>query len=108
MFSRGWICATTPDMRPTLSLTPHSMVSSPDSTTAPRIVETGTGVPTSLGPANPVPTNLKNDASSICPNCSSELRGLRCKVVCDKCGFYWRCFDFYSEKLAPEPAFAGL
>jgi len=41
-----------------------------------------------------VPAKLK-DASSICPNCSTELSGHRCKVVCKKCGFYLSCSDFY-------------
>jgi len=88
MFSRGWICATTPYMMSTRSSTSHA-TSSPRSTTAPRAVETASGVPSNLGPAG-----LK-DASSICPNCSSELRGHRCKVVCKKCGFYLSCSDFY-------------
>jgi hypothetical protein len=85
MFSRSWICATTPDMSSTL----NSTGSSSGPTAAPRAVHTVTGVPANLGPAN-----LK-DASSICPNCSSELRGHRCKVVCKKCGFYLSCSDFY-------------
>jgi hypothetical protein len=45
-------------------------------------------------PAHPT-VSLKKDVSSICPNCSTELYGHRCKVVCAKCGFYLSCSDFY-------------
>jgi len=61
-----------------------------DSTTSPKAVETAAG-----GASSRVPANLRQDASSICPNCSTELRGHRCKVVCRKCGFYLSCSDFY-------------
>jgi hypothetical protein len=73
---------------------PDSTRSSSGSPAVPRAVGTAAGGTANFAP-NLLPANLKKDVSSICPNCSTELSGHRCKVVCKKCGFYLSCSDFY-------------
>lgn len=31
----------------------------------------------------------------FCPRCSMRLAELRCKLVCDRCGYYMSCADYY-------------
>ena len=31
----------------------------------------------------------------ICPTCSHQLTGHRCKLVCTYCGYYLSCADYY-------------
>jgi hypothetical protein len=30
-----------------------------------------------------------------CPVCSTRLTELKCKLVCNKCGYYMSCADYY-------------
>jgi hypothetical protein len=51
-----------------------------------------------------VPQNLKRfprgktsygDALRYCPLCSQRLESRRCKLVCNVCGYYMFCADYY-------------
>jgi hypothetical protein len=35
------------------------------------------------------------DASRFCPVCSKRLESRRCKLVCNVCGYYMSCADYY-------------
>jgi len=30
-----------------------------------------------------------------CPTCSARLTSRRCKLICDQCGYYMSCADYY-------------
>lgn len=37
----------------------------------------------------------ENEPMLYCPICSTRLRELKCKLICDKCGYYMSCADYY-------------
>lgn len=43
-------------------------------------------------------SNVASDAEEPmlwCPVCSTRLLQHRCKLVCEKCGYYMSCADYY-------------
>ena len=30
-----------------------------------------------------------------CPRCDAKLTPLKCKLLCDRCGYYMSCADYY-------------
>ena len=35
------------------------------------------------------------DVSRFCPVCSQRLESRRCKLICNICGYYMSCADYY-------------
>jgi hypothetical protein len=45
----------------------------------------------------PVPGQRADDDEPMlyCPVCSTRLTGRKCKLQCEKCGYYMSCADYY-------------
>ena len=43
----------------------------------------------------PAKAGMHEDASRYCPVCSQRLESRRCKLVCNACGYYMSCADYY-------------
>jgi hypothetical protein len=41
------------------------------------------------------PAADENEPMLYCPVCSTRLSELKCKLICDKCGYYMSCADYY-------------
>jgi hypothetical protein len=37
----------------------------------------------------------ENEPMLYCPVCSTRLTELKCKLLCNKCGYYMSCADYY-------------
>jgi len=41
------------------------------------------------------PAAAREEPMLYCPVCSSRLSGRKCKLICEKCGYYMSCADYY-------------
>jgi hypothetical protein len=40
-------------------------------------------------------SNNEDNPMLYCPVCSTRLASLKCKLICEKCGYYMSCADYY-------------
>jgi hypothetical protein len=58
--------------------------------------EKGRAVPPEESAASHFPlTAGSEDASRFCPVCSQRLESRRCKLICNVCGYFMSCADYY-------------
>ena len=48
-----------------------------------------------VNPDLPEPAKTEELAMLYCPVCSTRLAGRQCKLLCEKCGYYMSCADYY-------------
>lgn len=53
------------------------------------------GVPQRGAQSTPADGAKVDHLCQICPTCGSRLDGYRCKLVCNHCGYFMSCADYY-------------
>jgi hypothetical protein len=43
----------------------------------------------------PATKSESDEPMLYCPVCSAKLRELKCKLLCERCGYYMSCADYY-------------
>jgi hypothetical protein len=38
---------------------------------------------------------MREEPMLYCPVCSTRLTSRKCKLICEKCGYYMSCADYY-------------
>jgi len=38
---------------------------------------------------------LSEEAMLFCPNCDQHLTSRHCKLLCERCGYFMSCADYY-------------
>lgn len=51
--------------------------------------------PVENSPFEVQPQQQKEEPMLYCPVCNLRLAGRHCKLVCDRCGYYLSCSDYY-------------
>jgi len=46
-------------------------------------------------PARNDQSEIQEEPMLYCPVCSSRLTARKCKLLCEKCGYYMSCADYY-------------
>jgi hypothetical protein len=46
-------------------------------------------------PEHPTPAAGEQEPMLFCPRCDSRLTPLKCKLLCERCGYYMSCADYY-------------
>ncbi len=42
-----------------------------------------------------LPARKDDEPMLWCPRCNARLTELKCKLLCDRCGYYMSCSDYY-------------
>ena len=48
-----------------------------------------------LEPETPAVPQADEEPMLYCPVCSQKLAQSKCKLVCERCGYYMSCADYY-------------
>jgi methionyl-tRNA synthetase len=44
---------------------------------------------------DPEKAKVAEEPMLYCPVCSTRLTSRKCKLICEKCGYYMSCADYY-------------
>ena len=47
------------------------------------------------GPGRQSETEIQEEPMLFCPVCSLRLAQRKCKLFCERCGYYMSCADYY-------------
>jgi hypothetical protein len=51
--------------------------------------------PPQTPPEKPAPDPKDAEPMLYCPCCNARLIELKCKLICERCGYYMSCADYY-------------